>query len=111
MKGMSRQEKKLESQKKSSHQLQHQALRKELLAIESNIKLQEAQKHALLEKMAQASNSPSSTSPSSGQKNSALELATSGKALKQVEQSLTQMEEQWLEISQTLEGLMASSNN
>jgi len=111
MKGMSRQEKKLESQKKSSHQLQHQALRTELLAIESNIKLQEAQKHALLEKMAQASNSPSSTSPSSGQKNSALELATSGKALKQVEQSLTQMEEQWLEISQTLEGLMASSNN
>ena len=111
MKGMSRQEKKLESQKKSSHQVQHQTLKKELLAIESNIKHLEVQKQALLEHMAQASGVQPTNSASSGQKNTALEFATSGKALKQVEQSLMQLEEKWLEISQSLEGLMASSNS
>jgi hypothetical protein len=39
-------------------------------------------------------------------------MAKSGKALRQVEQSLNELEEKWLEVSQALEGqgLLASPN-
>ena len=110
MKGLSRQEKKLESQKKSSQQVQHQTLKKELQVIESNIKRLEVQKHTLLENMAQASSPQGSTPAQPAARDAGMELAKSGKALKQVELNLTELEEKWLELSQALEGLMASPN-
>ena len=110
MKGLSRQEKKLESQKKSSQQVHHQTLKKELQVIESNIKRLEVQKHTLLENMAQASSPQGSTPAQPAARDAGMELAKSGKALKQVELNLTELEEKWLELSQALEGLMASPN-
>ena len=112
MKGLSRQEKKLESQKKSSQQVHHQTLKKELQAIESNIQHLEVQKHALLEKMAQASIPQGATPAQTASRDVGMEMAKSGKALRQVEQSLNELEEKWLEVSQALEGqgLLASPN-
>jgi len=112
MKGLSRQEKKLESQKKSSQQVHHQTLKKELQAIESNIQHLEVQKHALLEKMAQASIPQGATPAQTASRDVGIEMAKSGKALRQVEQSLNELEEKWLEVSQALEGqgLLASPN-
>ncbi len=104
MKGMSRQEKKLESQKKSSQQLQQQTLKKELTAIETKIKHLEVQKHALLESMANASTGQQDALAK--QKDAAMELAKSGKALKEVEENLSELEEKWLEISHSLEDLL-----
>lgn len=110
MKGLSRQEKKLESQKKSSQQVHHQTLKKELQAIESNIQHLEVQKHALLEKMAQASIPQGASAELTASRDVSMEMAKSGKALRQVEQSLNELEEKWLEVSQALEGqgLLAS---
>jgi len=105
---MSRQEKKLESQKKSSQQLQHQTLKKELTAIETNMKHLEVQKHALLESMANASNGTQDASANS--KDAAMALAKSGKALKGVEQNLSELEERWLEISHSIESLSNQPN-
>jgi ATP-binding cassette subfamily F protein 3 len=112
MKGLSRQEKKLESQKKSSQQVHHQTLKKELQAIESNIQHLEVQKHALLEKMAQASIPQGASAEQTASRDVGMEMAKSGKALRQVEQSLNELEEKWLEVSQALEGqgLLASPN-
>ena len=112
MKGLSRQEKKLESQKKSSQQVHHQTLKKELQAIESNIQHLEVQKHALLEKMAQASIPQGATPAQTASRDVGMEMAKSGKSLRQVEQSLNELEEKWLEVSQALEGqgLLASPN-
>ena len=104
MKGLSRQEKKLESQKKSSQQLQQQTLKKELTAIETKIKHLEVQKHALLESMANASTGQQDALAK--QKDAAMELAKSGKALKEVEENLSELEEKWLEISHSLEDLL-----
>ncbi len=104
MKGMSRQEKKLESQKKSSQQLQQQTLKKELTALETNIKHLEVQKHALLDSMANASNAQQDAL--ANPKDAAMEIAKSGKALKEVEKNLSELEEKWLEISHSLEDLL-----
>ena len=106
MKGMSRQEKKLESQKKSTQQVQHQALKKELQSMENQMKQLEVQKHALIESMASMSSGESAALGASAKaKDAALEMAKSAKALKEMESQLEALEEKWLDISQSLEAM------